>query len=79
MNGYQYVTIEGKHRRVNRLVAKAFLENPDDLPVVHHIDGNKTNNKLSNIQWTTYSENTKEYHRLKQEQQKAGEKEDKGV
>lgn len=72
-NGYNYVSIEGKDRRVNRLVAKAFIDNPDKLPVVHHKDGNKLNNDKSNLQWTTFSENTKEYIKLKAEQERAAE------
>ena len=71
-NDYFYVKIEGKNRRINRLVAKAFLQNDDDLPIAHHIDGNKLNNKLSNIQWTSYSNNTKEYYRLKREKENQG-------
>ncbi|NSF41344.1 HNH endonuclease [Blautia wexlerae] len=72
-NGYHYITIEGKDERVNRLVAKAFIENPDDLPVVHHKDGCKLNNDISNLQWTTYSENTKEYYRQKKAKERAAE------
>lgn len=65
-NGYNYVSISGKDRRVNRLVANAFLPNPDFLPVVHHKDGNKLRNDLNNLQWTTHSDNTKEYFKLKE-------------
>lgn len=72
-NGYHYITIDGKDERVNRLVAKAFIENPDNLPVVHHKDGCKLNNDISNLQWTTYSENTKEYYRQKKAKERAAE------
>lgn len=72
-NGYSYVTIEGKDHRVNRLIAKAFIENPDNLPVVHHKDGCKQNNDISNLKWTTYSNNTKEYYRQKKAQERAAE------
>lgn len=71
-DGYHYITIDGKNRRINRLVAKAFLDNPNNLPVAHHIDGNKLNNKLSNIQWASYSDNTKEYYKLKKAKGKKG-------
>ena len=39
-------------KRVNRLVAEAFLANPNHLPQVDHIDGNKKNNSFTNLRWT---------------------------
>ena len=44
---------------VHRLVAEAFIPNPDNLPCVDHIDGNKLNNKVENLQWISYSDNTR--------------------
>ena len=66
-HGYKRVTlfIDGKriHKRVHRLVAEAFIPNPKKLPVVDHIDNDKTNNDMSNLQWLTFEENTqKAYH-----------------
>lgn len=45
---------------VHRLVAETYLENPNNLPVVHHKDGNTFNNKVSNLEWTTQQNNVYE-------------------
>lgn len=59
--GYALVTLrkEGKSvsRPVHRLVADAFLPNPDNLLIVNHKDGNKQNNRLDNLEWCTQKEN----------------------
>lgn len=62
-NGYYSVRLaikpnEGKHFRVNRLVAQAFIPNPDNKPYVNHIDGNTFNNHVENLEWVTPSENS---------------------
>lgn len=61
-NGYNYATIQvnGKHKsfRVNRLVANAFMPNPNNLPIVGHQNNIKTDNRVANLYWTTSQENT---------------------
>lgn len=61
--GYYYcdVKYDGlmKHKRIHILVAEAFIDNPNNLPVVGHKDNNKLNPKKDNLYWTTTSENTK--------------------
>lgn len=49
--GYLYVEIGRKKYKVHRLVAKYFIPNPKNLPQVNHIDCNKENNHVSNLEW----------------------------
>lgn len=60
--GYYRVCIKRKdgkykHKSIHRLVAEAFIENPENKRVVNHINGVKTDNTLGNLEWATDSEN----------------------
>ena len=61
--GYGRVTLFKERKRkmysVHRLVAMAFIDNPDNLPEVNHKDGNKRNNEIHNLEWCSKSANAK--------------------
>jgi len=58
---YAFVSLRVKGKtsypRIARLVAGAFIKNPDNKPLVNHKDGNKLNNVVTNLEWCTRSEN----------------------
>ena len=60
-DGYHKVDLysNGKRTsvRVHRLVAEAFIPNPNKLPQINHIDGNKENNNVKNLEWVNNSQN----------------------
>lgn len=55
--GYYSVGIHRKTHMVHRLVAQAFIPNPEQKPCVNHLDGNKLNNHVNNLEWCTIKEN----------------------
>lgn len=82
---FNYYLAVGLHRdgeqrsySVHRLVAKAFIPNPENKPEVHHRDDNKFNNAVANLQWVTHAENTK-YAYLTGAQKSGGERSDSSL
>ena len=60
-DGYERINLQTDNRKskrfgVHRLVACAFISNPENKPTVNHIDGNKQNNHVSNLEWATHQE-----------------------
>ena len=66
--GYEFVLLYNgermKRHSVHVLVARAFIDNPENKPHVNHIDGDKLNNVLENLEWATPSENQRHALRM---------------
>lgn len=62
-SGYKKAILTNKmrsrHFPLHRIIALTFIPNPENKPCVNHIDGNKLNNNIDNLEWCTYSENNK--------------------
>ena len=56
-NGYPSLHLGKDIKRLHKIVAEAFIENPHNLPEVNHKDGNKNNCHKSNLEWCTHAEN----------------------
>ena len=67
-NGYLQVRLSkngvAKTYRVNRLIALTFIENPLNKETVNHINGNKLDNRVENLEWATHKEQTKHMHEV---------------
>lgn len=57
--GYTRVTVHGIFYRLHRLIALKYIPNIQNKPLVDHINGIKSDNSITNLQWVTYSENSK--------------------
>lgn len=57
VKGYARVRIHGKRYLVHRLVGEAFIPNPEGKPQINHIDMDKKNNHVDNLEWVTALEN----------------------
>ena len=58
-DGYTYVHATRSYRKlVHRIVAQLFIPNPNNYPYVNHLDLNKKNNNINNLEWVTSAQNT---------------------
>lgn len=72
LNGYVYFRLSKNNKKKrflgHRLVAEYFLPNPDKLPVVNHKNGIKKDNRIENLEWCSYSENTIHSYTINEQQ-----------
>ena len=57
---------KGRTEKVHRLVAIAFIDNPDNLPEVNHINHQRDDNRVENLEWVSHKENSEKTQKVKQ-------------
>jgi hypothetical protein len=67
-SGYYFVHLwvnnEHKNYILHRLIAEAFIPNPNNYPLINHINGIKTDNRIENLEWCTHSHNMKHSYKM---------------
>lgn len=67
-NGYFRLGLSKNNKQkfffLHRLVAQTFISNPNNYPIVNHMDGNKKNNNINNLEWCTYQQNINHAYRI---------------
>ena len=56
-HGYKHIHLNGKYKKVHRLVAEAFIPNPENKPCVDHKNNIRDDNRIDNLRWATIKEN----------------------
>ncbi len=64
--GYLQVNLGGKQIYVHQLISDLFIPNPNNYKIINHINGDKTDNRVQNLEWCTQLENVLHYHKGKQ-------------
>jgi hypothetical protein len=65
IKGYLQVSINKKTKLIHRIIAELFIPNINNFSQVNHINGDKLDNRIENLEWVTNRENTNHYHNSK--------------